>query len=148
MRAALDSNFIIYAEDMFADARREQALQLLERIPAELIVIPVQAAGEVFNWLIRKGKVPKALAGERTVVWIERYRSQPTTADVLKAARELVGQHDFQVWDAVVLASAAEAGAGCLLSEDMQDGFKWRGVTVVNPFLDKPSPIISNLVKQ
>jgi len=34
---------------------------------------------------------------------------------------------------------AADAGCRLLLSEDLQHGFTWRGVTVVNPFLS-PAP--------
>jgi predicted nucleic acid-binding protein len=37
-------------------------------------------------------------------------------------------------WDALLLASCAQAGLTVLLSEDMQDGFKLGGVEVVNPF--------------
>lgn len=33
-----------------------------------------------------------------------------------------------------MLSASAEAGAAMLLSEDMQDGFVWRGLTVVNPY--------------
>ena len=33
-----------------------------------------------------------------------------------------------------MLAAAEAAGAHLLLSEDLHDGFVWRGVTVSNPF--------------
>jgi len=35
--------------------------------------------------------------------------------------------------DAIILAAAADSGCRLLLSEDLQDGFSWRGVTVTNP---------------
>ncbi|MDE2447214.1 MAG: PIN domain-containing protein [Alphaproteobacteria bacterium] len=146
MLAALDSNFMIYAEDMFGDPRRDQAIALLNLIPPNRIVIPVQAAGEALNWLIKKGKVPKALASQRIANWLELYASQPTSLAVVAAARELVSHHDFQVWDSVILAASAEASADILISEDMQDGFHWRGVTIVNPFRPKPSPHLQKLI--
>ena len=145
MLAALDSNFMIYAEDMFVDPRRPMALTLLKKISPNIIIVPVQAAGETLNWLVKKGKVPKPLAAERVELWLERYRAQPTTVSVMAAARELLSHHQIQVWDSVILAAAVEAGADILLSEDMQDGFTWRGVTVVNPFLDTPSPLLQKL---
>ena len=40
-------------------------------------------------------------------------------------------------------AVAADAGCRLLLSEDLQDGFTWRGVTVVDPFADKPHPLLA-----
>lgn len=137
---------MIYAEDMFLDPRREKALELLKLIPPNRIVVPVQAAGETLNWLIKKGKVPKSLASERIANWLERYIAQPTTLSVMAAARELLSNHDFQVWDSIILAAANEASADILISEDMQDGFTWRGVTVVNPFLPEPSSLLHKLI--
>jgi hypothetical protein len=34
------------------------------------------------------------------------------------------------------------------LSEDMQDGFSWRGVTVVNPFASKRHPLLDGLLDE
>jgi predicted nucleic acid-binding protein len=137
---------MIYAEDMFLDPRREKALDLLRSIPPNRIVVPVQSAGETLNWLVKKAKVPKPLAAERIANWLERYNAQPTTLSVMSAARELLSNHNFQVWDSIILAAAAEASASILISEDMHDGFTWRGVTVVNPFLAAPSPLLSKLI--
>ena len=36
--------------------------------------------------------------------------------------------------DAVILSAAAESGCRLLLSQDLQEGFTWNGVTVTNPF--------------
>lgn len=57
----------------------------------------------------------------------------PATRDVLNDAFDLATQHKLAVWDAVTLAAAARADCDYLLSEDMQDRFSWRGVTVANP---------------
>jgi predicted nucleic acid-binding protein len=59
----------------------------------------------------------------------------PVSASAFRQATSLVEHHEFQVWDAVILAASAEAGAAVLLSEDMQHGFHWSGVTIVNPFV-------------
>ena len=146
MRVALDSSIIIYAEDMFTDQRRNVALELLATMPAESLVLPLQATGEALNWLVRKGKVPKILAVTRMARWLESYNSQATTLDVLDGAYELIADHDFQVWDAVILSASSEAGATILLSEDMQDGFRWRGVTIVNPFAATPHPLLLKIL--
>jgi predicted nucleic acid-binding protein len=47
---------------------------------------------------------------------------------------ELAVAHKFALWDAIMLAAAAASGCRVFLSEDMQDGFTWRGVTIRNPF--------------
>ena len=40
----------------------------------------------------------------------------------------------------------AEVGCRLLLSEYMQDGFSWRGVTVVNPFAAIRHPLLGALM--
>jgi hypothetical protein len=45
---------------------------------------------------------------------------------------ELVAGHRLSFWDAIMLVAAADAGCRLLASEDMRDGFTWRGVTVCN----------------
>jgi predicted nucleic acid-binding protein len=42
----------------------------------------------------------------------------------------------------VILAAAAEADCRLLLSEDLQDGLSWRGVTVVDPFSGKKNELL------
>jgi predicted nucleic acid-binding protein len=43
----------------------------------------------------------------------------------------------------LILAVTAEAGCRVLLSEDMHEGFTWRGVTVVNPFAAIVHPLLA-----
>jgi len=50
------------------------------------------------------------------------------------------------VWDALILSVAAENRCRLLLSEDLQDGFTWRGVTVANPFAMPLHPLLEGLV--
>jgi predicted nucleic acid-binding protein len=54
--------------------------------------------------------------------------------EVLELAFELADRHRLQTYDSVIVASAARAGCAILFSEDMQHGFEWQGVTIVNPF--------------
>jgi len=52
----------------------------------------------------------------------------------------------LRIWDAIVLATAAEAGCQMLLTEDLQAGFTWGGVTVVNPFAVPPHTLLMGLL--
>jgi predicted nucleic acid-binding protein len=53
------------------------------------------------------------------------------------AAVDLAAEHRISIWDAVILGCAAEASCRVLFSEDMQHGFIWRGLTVINPFSER-----------
>ena len=139
MRFALDSNVLIYAEGLEDLAKRERATQLIEAIPVEDLVIPLQVIGEVTRWICTRGKKSKAVAVDRASWWLTTYLTQETTRLVFEGALELMAKNRFQLWDAIILSASAEAKANSLLSEDMQDGFRWRGVTIMNPFLARPA---------
>lgn len=133
---------MIYAEGEVDDPRVQTAKRLIETLPDKYIVIPCQCVGETLNWLVSKGRVEKPIAALRASRWTMRFSNQPTTPQVLSLAFELLTSHDLQVFDAIILAAASEAGAEFLLSEDMQDGFSWRGVTVVNPFAEPKTQLV------
>jgi predicted nucleic acid-binding protein len=43
-----------------------------------------------------------------------------------------------------MLAAAAQAQCRLFLSEDLQDGFIWRGMTVANPFAPERHPLLAD----
>lgn len=56
--------------------------------------------------------------------------------------------HRLGIWDALILSAAADAGCRLLLSEDLQDGFTWGGVTVANPFAASRHPLLEALLSE
>jgi predicted nucleic acid-binding protein len=63
------------------------------------------------------------------------------------AAMDLAADHDLSIWDAVILAASTDVGCRLVLSEDLQDGFAWRGLTVANPFAGKAHPLLMVIVQ-
>ncbi|MCO6419143.1 PIN domain-containing protein [Siccirubricoccus sp. KC 17139] len=133
MRVALDTNILVYAEGVDGSARQVATLDLIDRLDADGITLPVQVLGELCNVLVRKARRSPAEARDRIAAWQESYTVVPTTGAVLEAAMELVQQRHLAIWDAVILAAAAEAGCEVLLTEDMHHGFAWRGMVLRNP---------------
>jgi predicted nucleic acid-binding protein len=66
----------------------------------------------------------------------------------LLAATDLATHHRLGIWDSVVLSGAAAAGCRLLLSEDLQQGFTWSGVTVVNPFSQVKDELLAALLDE
>jgi predicted nucleic acid-binding protein len=58
------------------------------------------------------------------------------TIDLHTAARALAEDHRLSFYDALIVASAIEAGCDLLYSEDMQHGYTIGGLAIVNPFLE------------
>jgi predicted nucleic acid-binding protein len=138
MRIALDTNILVYAEGVNGDERKQRARDILVGLAGDDVVIPVQALGELFAVLTRKARWSVSDSRNAVLAWNDAYQTAGTSPSVLLDAMELVAGHRFSFWDAIIFAASAEAGCRLLASEDLQDGFTWRGVTIRNPFNGKP----------
>ena len=138
MRLALDTNILVYAEGVNTIEQRRRAELLLAGLAADEVLIPAQVLAELFSVLNRKLAIPHETARMKVLSWARNYPIIDTSRSILEGAMEATGRHRIGFWDAIVLASAAEAGCRRLLSEDMQPGFAWRGVTIHNPLAPAP----------
>ena len=59
----------------------------------------------------------------------------PVAPSTHEFAVSLARRDDFDIYDALILAAAIEAGCETLYSEDFQHGRRFGDLTVVNPFL-------------
>lgn len=146
MRAALDTNILASAEGVNGAARKRTALELVQKLPEDAVFLPVQTLGELFNLLVRKAGRSPAMAREAILTWQDAFALVETSAAVMLAAADLATDHRLGIWDAVILSAAAEAGCRLLLSEDLQEGFTWKGVTVTNPFLTPQHELLASLL--
>ena len=146
MRIALDTNVLAYVEGVNGAPRKKAALTILEKLPVNSIFVPVQVLGELFHVLVRKAGIPPKQARATILTWRDTFPLIETSPSVLLAAIDLVADHNLGIWDAIILSAAAEAGCRLLLSEDLQDGFTWNGVTVTNPFAAKKHELLAGLL--
>jgi predicted nucleic acid-binding protein len=147
MKFALDTNILVYAEGLDGAEFRDVAMSTIRRLPQQGIVIPVQVLGELYNVLLRKAGRSRPDARDVLLRWRQAYSVLDTTEAALGMAADLSADNQLQIWDAVILSVASQAGCQILLSEDMHDGFTWGGVTVVNPFAEIPNPLLAALLE-
>jgi len=134
VRATLDTNILVYAEGVNGAQRKSEALALVRKLALGVGVISVQTLGELFHVLVRKANWKPPAARNAVLGWSDVFPLVETSQAVLVGAMELAITHRLNFWDSVILAAAAEGGCRLLLTEDLQEGFSWRGVTVANPF--------------
>ena len=146
MKVGLDTNILAYAEGTNGIAMRDKALDLVQALPVSSVVLPTQVLGELFNVLVLKAKRPAADARTAILGWRDAYPLSETSESVMINAIDLASDHRLRIWDAVILSAASEANCRLLLSEDLQDGFTWGGVTVVNPFTSPHHPLLDALL--
>lgn len=146
MRVALDTNVLAYAEGVNDSARKRSAIELIGHLPQAAILLPVQTLGELFNVLVRKARRSRVAARAAVLSWRDSYALIDTSPSVMLAAVDLATDHQLGIWDAVIIAAAAEAECRLLLSEDLQEGFTFRGVSVTNPFSATRHPLLNALL--
>lgn len=142
MNVALDTNVLVYAEGLNGAEKKQTALDVLGRLVPDSTFIPVQVLAELLAVLVRKAGVSRSRGVAAVLGWGDAFPLIETSSGVLLSAMNLVTTHHLSVWDAVILAASADAGCRVLLSEDLQEGFTWSGVTVVNPFARQRHPLL------
>jgi predicted nucleic acid-binding protein len=147
VRVALDTNVLAYAEGINGAIQRETSLDLIRRLPQEIVVLPVQVLSELFNVLVRKAGKSRSDARDTLLSWRDTFPVVDTSSEVMLAAADIATDHQLAIWDAVILSTASQAGCRLLLSEDLHDGFTWGGVTVVNPFASPRHAMLDALLK-
>ena len=146
MRVALDTNILAYAEGVNGSAMKRVALEFVRKLPEGAVLLPVQVLGELFSLLVRKAGRPPASVRRAILSWQDAFPLIETSAAVMLAAADLATDHQLAIWDAVILAAGAEAGCRLLLTEDLQEGFTWKGITVTNPFSTHRNELLAALL--
>lgn len=143
MSTGLDTNILVYAVGFGEPEKQQRADALLTSFRADNVVIPAQVLGEFYNVVTRKASWPAVRARAKVREWSDAFVIAETTVDTINEAASLSALHKLRVWDAVILAASRSAHCDTLLSEDMHEGFTWRGTTIVNPFVNiawRPEP--------
>jgi predicted nucleic acid-binding protein len=148
MRVAIDTNVLIYAEGVNDAERRVAVVDLLRRMPKASLSVSTVALGELYQVLVRKGGRSPSEARRAVLAWCDAMPPFATSPAALMAAVDLAADHQIGVWDAIILAVAAESGCRLLLSEEFQEGFTWSGVTVTSPFTSPHHRLLEALLQQ
>jgi predicted nucleic acid-binding protein len=126
-----DTNILIYALAQ-NDPRGPRAEALLETGG----VIGVQVLNEFVSVARRKLRMPwKDVVEALDAIRILCPSPVPITIATHEAALKIAESHSFEIYDALVIAAALEAGCATLYSEDLQQGQVINGkLTIRNPF--------------
>ena len=146
MKIALDTNVLVYAEGLNGAPKAIVARRVLEQVLPDAC-LPVQVAAEFYNVLTLKAGLARAEAAEIVTALTEMTTALATTPSVFADALALASGAQLRIFDALILATAASAGCALLLSEDLQDGFVYRGTTVANPFAETLHPLLASVLE-
>ncbi|HEX2650010.1 MAG TPA: PIN domain-containing protein [Burkholderiales bacterium] len=131
-----DANFLLYVLDDRDPAKQARAAAWHERLWREdLGRTSTQVVSELYVNL-------KRMAGPRMSqedAWMHasRYLAWEPLAidrDVIRFAREVERRYRISWWDSLIVVAAQLQDCAILLTEDLQDGMVFDGVTVRSPF--------------
>ena len=97
-------------------------------------VISVQVLNETAHVLSREQRLHWMTIGDIPNIARKLLTVVPLTEAAHLPALGIAQATGYSVWDANVIATAAEAGCDMLLSEDRQDGHRVEGLRISNPF--------------
>jgi predicted nucleic acid-binding protein len=133
-RFSLDTNVLVYAVDGRAGARHRRAPQILILAARRDCVLTLQAMGELYHATTRKKIASTSTAAAQIRDLLRIFPTAAADIDAFNALKD-AQQGRCSFWDGLLIATAARAGCAFLLSEDMRDGGRFDGVTILNPFL-------------
>jgi predicted nucleic acid-binding protein len=137
MKIFIDTNVLIYWVD--ASPRAD----LVEQLLVGDVVISVQVLNEFANVLRKKRGMPLPAISELVETLLQTCEVCDLTVRVHQAALELAARYKLSIYDANILAAAAEMGCATVYSEDMQHGMSIKApksmgngaLSIKNPFL-------------
>jgi predicted nucleic acid-binding protein len=125
-----DSNVLLYVASQDA-AKADRAEELID----DGGTISVQVLNEIANVARRKMRLSWAEMRTMLATFQELMPVRPLTVDIQEAGVALGERYGLSAFDAMIVASALDAGCDTLWSEDMQDGMLLDGrIRIVNPF--------------
>lgn len=86
---------------------------------------------------VRKLGIAAPRAREHVLLW-SAWQPVESSLVVIQRAWHWMDAAQLSYWDALILSAAESSGCQWLLTEDLQDGRTYQGVTIVNPFRLSP----------
>ena len=132
----VDTNVFVYARDIRDPAKQSRAAAWLEHLWHERAGrTSVQVLSEYYVTVTRK--LDPGLSSREA--WDDvraLFAWRPCAVDVslLERGREIGSRYKLNWWDSLIVSAAESQDCSLLLSEDLQDGGVYGGVTVRTPF--------------
>ena len=146
-RFTLDTNVLVYSVDNKAGLRHTLAREIVDGAIGRDCRLTLQAVSEFYASVTRKRVIARLDAAAQAEDFLLLF---PTIAASPMAVRNalassVAGRASY--WDALLVATAAEAGCTTILTEALDDGALLGGLRIINPFAgDRLGPAVNVLL--
>ena len=133
----VDTNIIVYAYDISAGEKHRKAVEIMKDIwSTGYGIISSQVLQEFFVNVTRKIAKPlNVLTAKEIVKDLLKWKTVSINGEIILEAIDIHNEYKYSFWDSAIIAAAIEGGAGVLLSEDLRDKHKIKGLVIKNPFI-------------
>jgi len=96
--------------------------------------LTLQAVSEFYAVVTRKGIVQPPDAAAQAADWLDLFPCAAASEAAVRTALADAAVGRASYWDALLVATAGEAGCRVILTEDLADGADLGGIRIRNPF--------------
>ena len=133
-RAFLDTNILVYAQDVASPLKRRRSRELITEVAiAGTGVISTQVLQEFLVTATGKLGVDP-LAAKAVLRTFAIFEIVQTSPRLIEEAIDCSVVNRLAFWDALIVSAAASAACGLLYSEDLNAGHAILGARIENPF--------------
>lgn len=132
----LDTNILVYAYDVSAGAKHSIAVAIVKDLWNNgRGMASTQVLQEFFVTITKKIARPLDVITAREIVKdFLKWKTVVINGEIILDAIDIHREYKYSFWDSVIISSAIDGGAGALLSEDLSDKHKIKGIVIKNPF--------------
>jgi predicted nucleic acid-binding protein len=140
----VDTNVLVYVRDASEGEKQRRAADWIAALwETRRGRLSHQVLQEYYVTATVKLDPPRDVEDVREDVWALRaWKPLPADYETLETAWAVQDRFRISWWDALIVAAAARCGSRWLLTEDLQDGQDFMGVTVVDPFGHTPEEVL------
>lgn len=134
-RFFVDTNILVYSYDISAGEKHAAAKDVLNELwETGNGLVSTQVLQEFFVTVTRKIFKPMDAAVAKEIVKdLLKWKVVTVSGGLIVDAIELQQKYKYSFWDSLIIASGIHGGASTILSEDLSDKQKIKGVVIKNP---------------
>jgi predicted nucleic acid-binding protein len=137
MKAFIDTNIFVYAQDNSDKAKTKIAQEIIAKLFLEKRgFISTQVIQEFCNVFLKKSEKPLQPNDIAEIIdeLLVPLLAHTPDSSFYKRAISIYSKFSLSFYDSLVVQAAIDLKCELLYSEDMQNGARYSGVTIVNPF--------------
>ena len=145
-RIFVDTNVLVYARDVAEAEKHARALGWMAALWAERAgALSWQVLHEYYVSVTRKLRPPRdPVMAREDVASLIAWNPIPLDLTTVDAAWAIEDRFGLPWWDALIVGAAQVGRCTFLLTEDLQDGQTFDGVTIISPFTHAPEIILGS----